>query len=71
MTPKPFMRWRDRFLFCAEAIYSTGTWTTVWTDGLTSLDRYKGRCNIFDLASIVEGNFLKRKWIMGVCDLNY
>uniref|UniRef100_A0A453JF78 Ribulose bisphosphate carboxylase large chain n=1 Tax=Aegilops tauschii subsp. strangulata TaxID=200361 RepID=A0A453JF78_AEGTS len=23
---------------------STGTWTTVWTDGLTSLYRYKGRC---------------------------
>ncbi|XP_052142033.1 ribulose bisphosphate carboxylase large chain-like [Oryza glaberrima] len=23
---------------------STGTWTIVWTDGLTSLDRYKGRC---------------------------
>ncbi|TYJ36839.1 hypothetical protein E1A91_A05G336000v1, partial [Gossypium mustelinum] len=23
---------------------STGTWTTAWTDGLTSLDRYKGRC---------------------------
>ncbi|CAN6440742.1 unnamed protein product [Victoria cruziana] len=23
---------------------SIGTWTTVWTDGLTSLDRYKGRC---------------------------
>ena len=23
---------------------STGTWTTVWTDGLTCLDRYKGRC---------------------------
>jgi ribulose-bisphosphate carboxylase large chain len=23
---------------------STGTWTTVWTDGLTKLDRYKGRC---------------------------
>ncbi|MBO0191121.1 ribulose-bisphosphate carboxylase large subunit, partial [Vibrio parahaemolyticus] len=22
---------------------STGTWTTVWTDGRTSLDRYKGR----------------------------
>ncbi|VAH75247.1 unnamed protein product [Triticum turgidum subsp. durum] len=21
-----------------------GTWTTIWTDGLTSLDRYKGRC---------------------------
>ncbi|KAI3839579.1 hypothetical protein MKX03_003688 [Papaver bracteatum] len=23
---------------------STSTWTTVWTDGLTSLDRYKVRC---------------------------
>ncbi|CAN6483031.1 unnamed protein product [Victoria cruziana] len=23
---------------------STGTWTTVWIDGLTSLDHYKGRC---------------------------
>jgi len=23
---------------------STGTWTTVWTDHLTDLDRYKGRC---------------------------
>ncbi|KAK3438729.1 hypothetical protein EUGRSUZ_C03525 [Eucalyptus grandis] len=23
---------------------STGTWTIVWTDGLTSLDLYKGRC---------------------------
>ncbi|KAL2251359.1 UNVERIFIED_CONTAM: Ribulose bisphosphate carboxylase large chain, partial [Sesamum indicum] len=23
---------------------STGTWTTVWNDGLTSLDSYKGRC---------------------------
>ncbi|KAL4319645.1 hypothetical protein GQ457_18G007510 [Hibiscus cannabinus] len=27
---------------------STGTWTTVWTDGLTSLDRYKGRCYHID-----------------------
>ncbi|PHT42604.1 Ribulose bisphosphate carboxylase large chain [Capsicum baccatum] len=23
---------------------STGIWTTVWTDGLTSIDHYKGRC---------------------------
>ncbi|XP_052477137.1 ribulose bisphosphate carboxylase large chain-like [Gossypium raimondii] len=23
---------------------STGTWTPIWTSGLTSLDRYKGRC---------------------------
>jgi len=27
---------------------STGTWTTVWTDGLTSLDPYKGRCYHID-----------------------
>ena len=30
---------------------STGTWTTVWTDGLTSLDRYKGRCYDLELVS--------------------
>jgi ribulose-bisphosphate carboxylase large chain len=30
---------------------STGTWTTVWTDGLTSLDRYKGRCYDLELIS--------------------
>merc|ERR1712113_752961 len=29
---------------------STGTWTTVWTDGLTTLDNYKGRC--FDLEAV-------------------
>ncbi|MBA0857472.1 hypothetical protein Goshw_012934, partial [Gossypium schwendimanii] len=23
---------------------STGTWTPIWTSGLTSLDRYKGQC---------------------------
>jgi len=28
---------------------STGTWTTVWTDGLTSLDRY--RCYDIELVS--------------------
>jgi ribulose-bisphosphate carboxylase large chain len=32
---------------------STGTWTTVWTDGLTSLDRYKGRC--YDIEPISGG----------------
>src|SRR3990170_6748657 len=31
---------------------STGTWTTVWTDGLTSLDRYKGRC--YDIEPVAE-----------------
>jgi ribulose-bisphosphate carboxylase large chain len=34
-------------LLAAES--STGTWT-VWTDGLTSLDRYKGRC--YDLEPV-------------------
>ncbi len=29
---------------------STGTWTTVWTDGLTSLDKYKGRC--YDIEAV-------------------
>jgi ribulose-bisphosphate carboxylase large chain len=29
---------------------STGTWTTVWTDGLTTLDNYKGRC--YDLEAV-------------------
>ncbi|MFQ6631016.1 hypothetical protein Gotur_009931 [Gossypium turneri] len=23
---------------------SAGTWTSIWTSGLTNLDRYKGRC---------------------------
>eukprot|EP01018_Ginkgo_biloba_P032206 Gb_18620 [translate_table: standard] len=31
---------------------STGTWTTVWTNGLTSLDRYKGRC--YDIEPVPE-----------------
>ncbi|KAK8356187.1 hypothetical protein V6Z11_A05G340000 [Gossypium hirsutum] len=31
---------------------STGTWTTAWTDGLTSLDRYKGRC--YDIETTLE-----------------
>jgi ribulose-bisphosphate carboxylase large chain len=35
---------------------STGTWT-VWTDGLTSLDRYKGRC--YDIEPVAgEDNIL-------------
>nr|AYD72452.1 ribulose-1,5-bisphosphate carboxylase/oxygenase large subunit [Batophora oerstedii]AYD72482.1 ribulose-1,5-bisphosphate carboxylase/oxygenase large subunit [Batophora occidentalis] len=43
MTPQPGVPAEE----CAAAVAaesSTGTWTTVWTDGLTSLDRYKGRC---------------------------
>ena len=43
MTPQPGVPPEE----CAAAVAaesSTGTWTTVWTDGLTSLDKYKGRC---------------------------
>ncbi len=37
---------------------STGTWTTVWTDGLTSLDRYKGRCYDIELISREESQYI-------------
>ena len=37
---------------------STGTWTTVWTDGLTSLDRYKGRCYDIELVSGEENQYI-------------
>jgi ribulose-bisphosphate carboxylase large chain len=43
ITPQPGVPAEE----CGAAVAaesSTGTWTTVWTDGLTSLDRYKGRC---------------------------
>ncbi|KAJ3667792.1 hypothetical protein LUZ61_023047 [Rhynchospora tenuis] len=37
---------------------STGTWTTVWTDGLTSLDRYKGRCYHIEPVAGEEDQFI-------------
>jgi ribulose-bisphosphate carboxylase large chain len=37
---------------------STGTWTTVWTDGLTSLDRYKGRCYEIEPVPNTESQFI-------------
>ncbi|KAB5537841.1 hypothetical protein DKX38_015374 [Salix brachista] len=37
---------------------STGTWTTVWTDGLTSLDRYKGRCYNIEPVAGEESQFI-------------
>nr|YP_009574467.1 ribulose 15-bisphosphate carboxylase oxygenase large subunit [Neottia japonica]YP_009574553.1 ribulose 15-bisphosphate carboxylase oxygenase large subunit [Neottia suzukii]QBF57828.1 ribulose 15-bisphosphate carboxylase oxygenase large subunit [Neottia japonica]QBF58000.1 ribulose 15-bisphosphate carboxylase oxygenase large subunit [Neottia suzukii] len=37
---------------------STGTWTTVWTDGLTSLDRYKGRCYHIEAVVGEENQFI-------------
>ena len=43
MTPQPGVPAEEAGAAVA-AESSTGTWTTVWTDGLTSLDKYKGRC---------------------------
>ncbi|MCO5614120.1 hypothetical protein L7F22_068401 [Adiantum nelumboides] len=37
---------------------STGTWTTMWTDGLTSLDRYKGRCYDIKLVAGEENQYI-------------
>ena len=37
---------------------STGTWTTVWTDGLTSLDRYKGRCYDIEPVAGEENSYI-------------
>ncbi|KAH0445430.1 hypothetical protein IEQ34_025471 [Dendrobium chrysotoxum] len=37
---------------------STGTWTTVWTDGLTSLDRYKGRCYHIEVVVGEENQYI-------------
>ncbi|KAF9619780.1 hypothetical protein IFM89_009302 [Coptis chinensis] len=41
VTPQPEFHRRSG---AAENRIFYSTWTTVWTDGLTSLDRYKGRC---------------------------
>ena len=49
MTPQPGVPPEE----CGAAVAaesSTGTWTTVWTDGLTQLDKYKGRC--YDLEPV-------------------
>ncbi|KAK8346050.1 hypothetical protein V6Z11_A07G191200 [Gossypium hirsutum] len=37
---------------------STGTWTTMWTDGLTSLDRYEGRCYDIEPVSGEEDQYI-------------
>ncbi|KAI3842600.1 hypothetical protein MKX03_027264 [Papaver bracteatum] len=43
VTPQPGVPPKEAGAAVAAESY-TGTWTTVWTDGLTSLDHYKGRC---------------------------
>ncbi|KAI5659978.1 hypothetical protein M9H77_28771 [Catharanthus roseus] len=42
VTPQPGVPLEEAGAVVVES--STGTWTTVWTDGHISLDRYKGRC---------------------------
>jgi ribulose-bisphosphate carboxylase large chain len=49
MTPQPGVPPEEAGAAVA-AESSTGTWTTVWTDLLTDLDRYKGRC--YDIESV-------------------
>jgi Ribulose bisphosphate carboxylase large chain, N-terminal domain/Ribulose bisphosphate carboxylase large chain, catalytic domain len=51
MTPQPGVPAEEAGAAVA-AESSTGTWTTVWTDGLTTLDRYKGRC--YDLEPLED-----------------
>ena len=43
ITPQPGVD-REEAAGAVAAESSTGTWTTVWTDLLTDLDYYKGRC---------------------------
>uniref|UniRef100_A0A2Z4HG48 Ribulose bisphosphate carboxylase large chain n=2 Tax=Cyanophora TaxID=2761 RepID=A0A2Z4HG48_9EUKA len=57
MTPQPGVPPEE----CAAAVAaesSTGTWTTVWTDGLTSLDRYKGRSYGFEPVPGEENQYI-------------
>jgi len=57
MTPQPGVPAEE----CGAAVAaesSTGTWTTVWTDGLTTLDRYKGRCYDIEPVKGEENQFI-------------
>nr|KJB33509.1 hypothetical protein B456_006G014400 [Gossypium raimondii] len=47
ITPQPGVPPEEAMVTVAVE-FSTGTWTTMWIDGLTSLDRYKGRCYHFE-----------------------
>ncbi|KAF3677610.1 Ribulose bisphosphate carboxylase large chain [Capsicum annuum] len=51
VTPQPRVPPEDAWAAVAFES-STGTWTTIWTDRLTSLDRYKGRCNVFGFKAL-------------------
>jgi len=57
VTPQPGVPPEEAWTAVA-AESSTGTWTTVWTDGLTSLDRYKGRCYHIEPVAGEESQFI-------------
>src|ERR1700737_2001679 len=52
ITPQPDVP-AEEAAAAVAAESSTGTWTTVWTDLLTDMERYRGRCYAVDS---VEGN---------------
>src|SRR6202022_4013544 len=52
VTPQPDVP-AEEAAAAVAAESSTGTWTTVWTDLLTDMERYRGRCYGIDS---VEGN---------------
>jgi ribulose-bisphosphate carboxylase large chain len=57
VTPQPGVPLEEAGAVVA-AESSTGTWTTIWTDGLTSLDRYKGRCYDIEPVPGEESQFI-------------
>ena len=48
---------REEAAAAVAAESSTGTWTTVWTDLLTDLEYYKGRCYRIDPVNDDSGAF--------------
>ncbi|KAF1888211.1 hypothetical protein Lal_00030096 [Lupinus albus] len=57
VTPQPGVPPEEASVAVA-AESSTGTWTTVWTDQLTSHDRYKGRCYHIEPVAGEENQFI-------------
>ncbi|MCO5614117.1 hypothetical protein L7F22_068402 [Adiantum nelumboides] len=57
MTPQPGVPAEEAGAAVATES-STGTWTTMWTSGLTSLDCYKGRCYDIMLVAREENQYI-------------
>ena len=57
VTPQP--RIPSKEVGIAIAIESSaGTWIGVWIDGLTGLDRYKGRCYHIEVVTRGENQYI-------------